>query len=242
MAPNQITPYLRMWYKWKALRLPWRKQFLVGLDLHGNTYWEFRDVRGHDPNARWRRIVRYPSTTHYGDVKVPPAWHQWLRQLRQDPPSIAEQQEDVVRQERMKVLAAQADARWAAKPSLTDAPVTAAQSKKILGQPEPPLKRRSMQQYPKQQARTPEVDAIPWVDKTAAGVQETTPASSSEGGATMPREQTWQKMQQQQQQTQEQKQSTASKPDPWRQAARGGPSEGWQPKTWTPTPAPPKNS
>ena len=47
---------------------------------------------------------------------------QWLRHTRYDPPSVAEQQQDMMRQERMKILAAQADARWAAKPSALDAP------------------------------------------------------------------------------------------------------------------------
>lgn len=31
MATNQIGPVARAWYRWKALRLPWRKRFLVGL-------------------------------------------------------------------------------------------------------------------------------------------------------------------------------------------------------------------
>lgn len=30
MSSKQISPFLRSWYKWKALRLPWRKRFLVG--------------------------------------------------------------------------------------------------------------------------------------------------------------------------------------------------------------------
>ena len=47
---------------------------------------------------------------------------QWLRHTRYEPPSIAEQRADIVRQERMKILAAEADARWAAKPSALDAP------------------------------------------------------------------------------------------------------------------------
>jgi len=89
-----------------------------GLDLHGNTFWEFRLTKGAGPDGRWRRIVQFPRKTHAGDVAVSPAWHQWLRSTRQSPPSLDEQQADVARQERMKVLAAQADARWAAKPSL----------------------------------------------------------------------------------------------------------------------------
>ncbi|KAG8161769.1 hypothetical protein KVR01_008756 [Diaporthe batatas] len=124
MPPKQISPLLQTWYKWKALRLPWRKRFLVGLDLQGNTYWEFRDVRGDpaDPRTRWRRIVQYPRRdTHYGEVKVPPQWHQWLRHTRDAPPSIPEQHAEVRRQQQMRVLAAEADARWAAKPTLLDA-------------------------------------------------------------------------------------------------------------------------
>ena len=47
-------------------------------------------------------------------------WHQWLRYTREDPPSLAEQQGDVTRQERMKHLAAEADARWEAKPRVME--------------------------------------------------------------------------------------------------------------------------
>jgi len=50
------------------------------------------------------------------------SWMQWLRHTRLDPPTIAEQQMDQERQERIKVLAARADARWAAKPSALDTP------------------------------------------------------------------------------------------------------------------------
>ena len=93
----------------------------IGYDLIGNTYWEFRP-RGVE---RWRRIVDYPRSTHYSAVKVSPLWHQWLRYTREDPPSIEEQQKEVVRQARMKHLASAADARWEAKPKLTDAPSAA---------------------------------------------------------------------------------------------------------------------
>lgn len=94
-----------------------------GLDLHGNTYWEFRDTaRGDGEGVRWRRIVQYPRSVHYGDVRVSPQWHQWLRHTRHAPPSLEEQRHEVLRQERMKLLAAEADARWAAKPSLVGTP------------------------------------------------------------------------------------------------------------------------
>ncbi|KAF3060051.1 hypothetical protein GL218_04746 [Daldinia childiae] len=132
---KQIGPIRKAWYQWKALRLPWRKRFLVGLDLQGNTYWEFRLVRGDPsaPDSRFRRIVNYPRSTHYSEVKVPPSWHQWLRYQRQQPPTLDEQAGDVVRQERIKVLAAEADARWEAKPSLVGVPG------RERGQPVPPL-------------------------------------------------------------------------------------------------------
>ncbi|EGS20514.1 uncharacterized protein CTHT_0023460 [Thermochaetoides thermophila DSM 1495] len=123
--PSSVSPLRRLWYKWKMLRLPWRRKFLVGFDLSGNTYWEFL-LRGQTPGpgSRYRRIVQYPRGTHHGDVKVSPAWHQWLRHTRRDPPSIAEQLADVERQTRIRQLAALADARWEAKPKLTDAPAT----------------------------------------------------------------------------------------------------------------------
>lgn len=120
---------------------------LPGLDLQGNTYWEFRDLRGdpNDPAVRWRRIVEYPRNTHFGDVKVPPQWHQWLRQTRANPPSIQEQHAEVVRQQQIKYLAAEADARWEAKPRLVDAPG------QVMGQPVPALEGRAARRDPRAQ-------------------------------------------------------------------------------------------
>ncbi|KAJ5349786.1 hypothetical protein N7541_007513 [Penicillium brevicompactum] len=110
-----------LWFKWKKLRLPWRKSFLVGQDLVGNTFWEFKDVMN---AARMRRIVRFDPKTHFSDVQVTPQWHQWLRHVREHPPSIQEQQQDLVRQAQMKELARLADERWASKPSFLDKPNT----------------------------------------------------------------------------------------------------------------------
>ncbi|KAH9874736.1 hypothetical protein IAQ61_003926 [Plenodomus lingam] len=114
-------PIRRAWYQWKMKRFPWRKKWLVGFDLHGNTFWEFKDALH---ALRNRRIAKFHRSTHYGDVEVSPAWMQWLRHIRHEPPSVAEQRLDLQRQERIKQLAAQADARWAAKPSALDAPDT----------------------------------------------------------------------------------------------------------------------
>jgi NADH dehydrogenase [ubiquinone] 1 alpha subcomplex assembly factor 2 len=69
-----------------------------------------------------RRIVKYPPSTPYSEIKVSPQWHQWLRHTRQHPPSITEQSQDLVRQENLKILTAQTNARWAGKQSLLDTP------------------------------------------------------------------------------------------------------------------------
>ncbi|KAF2674823.1 hypothetical protein BT63DRAFT_21488 [Microthyrium microscopicum] len=122
-AITSPTAFSRLWLRWKALRLPWRKQFLCGSDLAGNTFWEFR-LSGQE-SERLRRIVKYPREAQMSDVEVAPQWIQWLRHTRRDPPSIQEQQMDVVRQERMKVLAAEADAKWAAKDSYLEMPAQA---------------------------------------------------------------------------------------------------------------------
>ncbi|KAI9932829.1 hypothetical protein ASPWEDRAFT_33796 [Aspergillus wentii DTO 134E9] len=114
-----MSPVNSLWFKWKSLRLPWRKSFLVGSDLTGNTYWEFKDALN---AGRFRRIVKYNPKTHYADVQVTPQWHQWLRYVRPTPPSIEEQQQDVLRQLQMKQLARLADERWASKPSYLDKP------------------------------------------------------------------------------------------------------------------------
>lgn len=71
---------------------------------------------------RWRRIVQYPSRAHHSDVRVSPQWHQWLRYTREHPPTLAEQAAEVARQARIKVLAAEADARWAAQARVSDPP------------------------------------------------------------------------------------------------------------------------
>ncbi|KPM43486.1 hypothetical protein AK830_g3056 [Neonectria ditissima] len=173
MAPNRIGTVAQAWYQWKALRLPWRKRFLMGkqsifspglqllarlpaclpapsdpkpltymagYDLEGNTYWEFRLTRGTEGGERWRRIVNYPRSTHYSQVKVNPQWHQWLRHTRREPPTLDELQGDVVRQARIKVLAAEADARWEAKPRVMEAPETTAQRLASVNAPAPPAR------------------------------------------------------------------------------------------------------
>ncbi|KAF2482764.1 hypothetical protein BDY17DRAFT_252174 [Neohortaea acidophila] len=109
----------QLWFRWKALNLPWRRQFLVGFDLAGNTFWQFKDAINAN---RLRRIVKFSRKTHHADVKISPQWYQWLHHTREAAPTIQEQQYEVSRQHMMKQLAAEADERWKSKPSYLDPP------------------------------------------------------------------------------------------------------------------------
>ncbi|OAA38037.1 NADH:ubiquinone oxidoreductase, 17.2kDa subunit [Metarhizium rileyi] len=161
MSLKRIGPIAQTWYKWKALRLPWRKRFFIGYDLQGNTYWEFRLAKpspGTAPSdSRWRRIVHYPRSTHLSQVAVSPPWHQWLRHMRRDPPSLDEQKSDVARQQKMKYLAAEADARWEARPRVMEddgGPAAAAAAALPREHDALPTKREP----PREQGRRPEGD------------------------------------------------------------------------------------
>jgi NADH dehydrogenase [ubiquinone] 1 alpha subcomplex assembly factor 2 len=95
------------------------------MDLSGTTFWEFKDGNN---AGRMRRIARYPRSIQLSEVKISPAWHQWLRHTRQDPPSIEEQEANVQRQIQLKQLAQLADERWASKASYLDSPKDTAQT------------------------------------------------------------------------------------------------------------------
>lgn len=114
-----MSTFRQLWIRWKMLRLPWRKRFLVGQDLVGNTYWEFKDALSH---GRMRRIVKGARQLHHADVQISPQWHQWLRYTRPDPPTIQEQQMDVARQIQLKHNARLADERWASKKRYIEKP------------------------------------------------------------------------------------------------------------------------
>ncbi|KAI4130477.1 MAG: hypothetical protein LQ338_001708 [Usnochroma carphineum] len=89
-----------------------------GVDLAGNSYYYFRPSLGIRP----RRILKENPRIPYSDINIPVQWLQWLRYTRDPAPSIQELQIDVQRKEQLKQLAAAADARWASKPSMLDAP------------------------------------------------------------------------------------------------------------------------
>ncbi|KAL2821963.1 hypothetical protein BJX63DRAFT_176517 [Aspergillus granulosus] len=116
-----MSPINSLWFKWKSLRLPWRRSFLVGYDLSGNTYWEFKDTLN---SGRFRRIVKPRARTHYSDLELSPQWHQWLRYVRSEPPSTKEQQDDIQRRQRILLLAEMHRQKWEAERSQLDAPAT----------------------------------------------------------------------------------------------------------------------
>ncbi|KAE8453353.1 hypothetical protein EG329_010214 [Mollisiaceae sp. DMI_Dod_QoI] len=226
MTSKSTSPLRQAWYRWKSLRLPWRKRFLVGLDLQGNTFWEFCDTLSSHQH-RMRRIVQYPPSTHYSEIKISPQWHQWLRHTRNDPPSLTEQSQDLVRQRNLKVLAAEADARWAAKPSFLDSPGRS--------QPLPALELKDPGAYT-QSAHSPDERGVRsavggGLEDTAQDTKDTIKATAgdevSNAESKIPedtRKHTSRKREQA-------KPVAKSAEDPWKQF-RGGPSEEWQPKAW----------
>ncbi|KAJ2847356.1 hypothetical protein IWW36_003896 [Coemansia brasiliensis] len=89
-----------VYLRWKALRLPWRKEIFAGSDLDGNLYFE-RFVRG---ASRTRRRVIYRkdlSISEYSDKIIPVQWQAWMRHTRQQPPTVSELLQDIRRQERI---------------------------------------------------------------------------------------------------------------------------------------------
>lgn len=160
-----------------------------------------------------RRIVQYPTTAHLSDVKVSPQWLQWLRHTRTEAPSIEEQRQDVVRQENLKVLVAQADQRWRDKASVLDAPGN------MEAQPLPAL-RTDMTAGSVEGLRSRDEEGA-----RGGGVQrpesriaegDETQESNTKSSTRKPRES---------------KEPVEEKEDPWKKH-QGGPSEQWQPQAW----------
>ncbi|RCK65083.1 NADH-ubiquinone oxidoreductase assembly factor N7BML [Candida viswanathii] len=110
---NKYPFWKRLLHRWQARRdIPFRRKFFVGYDLHGNTYWEFtldgnmqRMRRKLEPFRQELFEVDYFST-------IPPQWLQWLRRTRDAVPTLDELVLDQLRQQRLKILAQQADERW----------------------------------------------------------------------------------------------------------------------------------
>ncbi|KAK6201307.1 uncharacterized protein RJT21DRAFT_1253 [Scheffersomyces amazonensis] len=100
-------------HKFQARRdIPFRRKFFIGYDLFGNTYWEFT-IDGNLQRLR-RKMEPYKEQLFKVDYfsTVPPPWLQWLRRTRYDAPTLQELIEEQSRQERIKLLAQNADAKW----------------------------------------------------------------------------------------------------------------------------------
>ncbi|KAF8427001.1 hypothetical protein EV426DRAFT_559769 [Tirmania nivea] len=111
-----LSPLLRLYYRFRTYRFPWRKRFFIGQDLSGNTYWELRD-RLHP--SRSRRTVQFATHNHLSSRDlmaqgvVSPQWHQWLRNVRPEPPSIEELMSDERRRAEVFERARKIEERWA---------------------------------------------------------------------------------------------------------------------------------
>lgn len=120
-----------------------------------------------------------------------------------------EQQAEAMRQERIRILAAQADARWAAKPSAVDAP--------DMQQPAQMLESRDPSTGISQRVAGREAR-----DQAEEGdIQEEEPQTDA-----APTLKTRKPMR------------TEPKDSPWKKAAaKGNPGDEWQPASWAPSPA-----
>jgi NADH dehydrogenase [ubiquinone] 1 alpha subcomplex assembly factor 2 len=137
---------------------------------------------------------------------------------------LAEQSQDLIRQEQLKVLAAQADARWEAKPRLIDMPG------REIGQAVPALRVRDPGGY-SQEERPNGRGVDGW------GGEEGQLGSNVGGSPT-------DELQSEMQSPDVKRHSFTigkrapyttkeNKEDPWKKAG-GGPSEEWQPEAWDP--------
>ena len=181
-----------------------------------------------------RRIVQYPSSTHYSEIKISPQWHQWLRHTRSDPPSLTEQSQDSVRQQNLKVLAAQADAKWAAKPSYLDAPARQREQPiPVLEAKDPRGNSESMETENQTVSGSAAVGGSlsPKLRETETPVEQATRNEEYPGEMRVPDESRHHFNERPDQKNRpREKQEPSKVEDPWKQA-RGGPEE-WQPKGW----------
>jgi NADH dehydrogenase [ubiquinone] 1 alpha subcomplex assembly factor 2 len=127
---------------------------------------------------------------------------------------LQEQAQDIVRQEQLKILAAKADAKWASKKSYLDAPSKT--------QPMPALRVSDA-------TRTGDEGVQVRVeDRNAENV-------SAETNETQAPEATRHPLTGREQRIMEATKEQKEKDDPWKEHARGGPSEEWQPQAWDPS-------
>ena len=137
---------------------------------------------------------------------------QWLRHTRFDPPTLVEQQADVIRQQQLKQLAAQADARWAAKPSFLDAP--------DKQQPTQMLQSRDPTSGIRQMAADQELNP----SRTPKKVDDVIDETEESNDAPVLR-------------TRQLRSEPKAKDSPWKQSTKGNPGDEWTPDAWSPAPA-----
>lgn len=128
-----------------------------------------------------------------------------------------------MRQRNLKILAAEADARWAAKPSFLDTPG------KAQGHPIPGTQLKDPGGYA---PSTGPAEKEGVQNAVGGGLDDSLQGTDKKLG---------QALEEQERRPAERthrpdiKEKKKDKDDPWKQA-RGGPSEEWQPQAWTPTP------
>lgn len=197
--------------------------------------------------------MRCPRGTPYDAVTVPPAWHQWLRHTRASPPTLDEQRAEVARQARIKLLAAEADARWAAKPRLLGPDTQGSGARAALGVRAPATDTSTSAGTEPPRRKAPEGVEKGTLEETptVAGVV-ADEGALRDGEAVSMREESWRRMQEEEEAARarakvKEKEGKGERggggvgaPDPWKKSTRGGPSETWQPQAWEPTARPKK--
>ncbi|KAK9354236.1 hypothetical protein V1505DRAFT_170659 [Lipomyces doorenjongii] len=100
-----------LYLRWKALRkVPFRKRFLIGTDLEGNTFWEWRNPN--NPGRQRRMVELRTAKRDYVDYKLPPQWNQWLRHVRIVPPTVEELLQNEARLAGIQAKIQAAEERW----------------------------------------------------------------------------------------------------------------------------------
>ncbi|KAI8054015.1 hypothetical protein BDF22DRAFT_733367 [Syncephalis plumigaleata] len=77
----------RLALAWRSVRLPWRKETLMGVDRNGNEYYEsFAKRENTGRTRRWVKTLEEREEL-YEERQVPVQWQSWLRHRRPVPPS-----------------------------------------------------------------------------------------------------------------------------------------------------------
>ncbi|KAI8340060.1 hypothetical protein BC941DRAFT_239780 [Chlamydoabsidia padenii] len=97
----------RLSVSYKNLKLPWKKNVLVGTDLDGNEYWEMPSPLG-GRYKRWVQMKEHDDYAVFNQNQLPVQWQAWLRHTRYEAPTISElvqeQRRRMIIQERAKKL------------------------------------------------------------------------------------------------------------------------------------------